>query len=634
MPTIPQNRQITASLFIARPDGSTFVDVSDYLKSCSIELGSIDQVGTGNQGGDSVVRSMNFTLQNQRAQIPVWDETTAKDETYVVGDSADVVGDENDGAEKLINLLFDTSESLKGNTFHPKDKKSDWNLFDNDSDGTDEWTPLLWPMREVVFRVAVQEQGEPTQESGTTQKVNESVGTGDGSTTTFNLDWGPVLPDSETVYLDGSETTNYTIDYNAIPTTITFDSAPATDVAITADYTYFRTMFEGYLGDSIKGSKDASTVQCQARDYAKRLQTAYVELSTEYGSESGTAAETVIQNIIDDNVTNPPTLQVPSSPGFLIEAYKIKFQSTWDAIQEVVSQFGWFLGYRLDKTNNTFKLYLEEPPRSNTTGDYILTAEDDFYTFDIDINDADVRNAIKVSYIDSSTGEKESVTVENTNSINEYGRRPMEIGEKSTSLIDTSTEATDLANAALNDLAQLTGLEALDLPLFPQIDLYDSFDIEDRRISTETEFVGIDSVRHEFDFSTNGKFRTMVQGSQQITGAHTRWLKMETRPGSSGNPTGASNVTNRDVIPKPEIINYQSIYKGFYIKLKKPNYKGWGGFEIHVSTSGSGFTPDSSTLEAKGQSSYFEITGLDPATTYYVKVISYDIDNEKSEAVY
>jgi hypothetical protein len=58
----------------------------------------------------------------------------------------------------------------------------------------------------------------------------EAVGTGDGTTVAFDLDHTPLSID--TVYLDGVETTAYASD----GATITFDTAPTTDVVITADY--------------------------------------------------------------------------------------------------------------------------------------------------------------------------------------------------------------------------------------------------------------------------------------------------------------------------------------------------------------------------------------------------------------
>ena len=65
--------------------------------------------------------------------------------------------------------------------------------------------------------------------------VGEKVGTGDGIRRTFALTYPPIVPGSETIYLDGEPTTAYMLD----PETgeLVFDEAPDVGVAITADYT-------------------------------------------------------------------------------------------------------------------------------------------------------------------------------------------------------------------------------------------------------------------------------------------------------------------------------------------------------------------------------------------------------------
>jgi len=70
--------------------------------------------------------------------------------------------------------------------------------------------------------------------------TGENVGTGDGTTTVFYLDHSPVIPDSETIYIDGGTQTrdvDYTIDYDTGK--ITFTEAPSDGSSITADYSYY-----------------------------------------------------------------------------------------------------------------------------------------------------------------------------------------------------------------------------------------------------------------------------------------------------------------------------------------------------------------------------------------------------------
>ena len=69
--------------------------------------------------------------------------------------------------------------------------------------------------------------------------LTEIVGTGHG-VTTFTLDYPPVVSGSETVYLDGVATTAYSINYETGE--ITFDTAPALGMKITADYQIYSTI--------------------------------------------------------------------------------------------------------------------------------------------------------------------------------------------------------------------------------------------------------------------------------------------------------------------------------------------------------------------------------------------------------
>jgi hypothetical protein len=62
----------------------------------------------------------------------------------------------------------------------------------------------------------------------------EVVGVGDGTATTFSLDWYPIKPDSLVVRVDSVEVSNYTIDEET--GVIVFAAAPAAAASITADY--------------------------------------------------------------------------------------------------------------------------------------------------------------------------------------------------------------------------------------------------------------------------------------------------------------------------------------------------------------------------------------------------------------
>lgn len=66
---------------------------------------------------------------------------------------------------------------------------------------------------------------------------DEAVGTGDNSTVAFALDNTPSPATSLTMYSDAVED-DLTTDYSLSTATVTYVTAPGTDVALTADYTY------------------------------------------------------------------------------------------------------------------------------------------------------------------------------------------------------------------------------------------------------------------------------------------------------------------------------------------------------------------------------------------------------------
>ncbi len=100
-------------------------------------------------------------------------------------------------------------------------------------------------------------------------------------------------------------------------------------------------------------------------------------------------------------------------------------------------------------------------------------------------------------------------------------------------------------------------------------------------------------------------------------------------------PSASITLVGKEGPPSnPIIASYKGILKGISITMVKPSEPDWAGFEIHISDTSSGFTPSDSTLAAQGKQTHFEVTGLEPLTTYYVKVISYDTSGNKSNPVY
>lgn len=318
-------------------------------------------------------------------------------------------------------------------------------------------------------------------------------------------------------------------------------------VAITApgvEPSSWVTLFHGLLGDSISYSD--TTVDLTCRDMAKLLGDCYIEEVQQYGSDEGAPLETVLQQIIDANLgVGEALVYCPVSPGFMVTPYQVEHKSVWDAIQEAVGQAGCFIGYRWDPNTTQYRLTLLEVPRDKdaSTADFALTWTDDIYVEQLDISDKDIRNVVKVTWRDKVTGQRRSVTVADELSIAQFRRRAMQIEEADTSLIDTEAEARRLADAALADLSQLTSTNRIEMPLLPELDIMHGITVTNPRMSEDQTFYGVESVRHTIDYGSN-KFRTEVIASGRVIGGHNRWLRMQTRPGSPGEPDYPLPITD------------------------------------------------------------------------------------------
>jgi hypothetical protein len=504
----PSCRSISSDFQIGRTDGMTWVQLEEYVSSLTIELGSIEGVGTGSSGTDGVARQLTFSLKN----FNDWN-------------------------------------------FAPQDRESRWNSINGS------YVPLVWPGREVYVRNAVTNLGVAPLEN----------------------DWV--------------------------------------------------TMFHGILGDSIKPEPENGQITCQCRDLSKLLQDNYIKTTRTYGSESGVPAETVIQQILNDNLgTGIVILHCPVPTAFMVTPYQVEYQSVWDAIQQVAVQFGWWLGYRWNTTTREFRLTLLEPPRNKTIADYEFNYMDDIYVEELEISDKDIRNDITVVYTNKETGKRENVNVYDQASINEYGRRAMTIEEKDASLIDTQNEALAMANAALHDLKDIIGTVRIVIPYYPQMDIFSTLTLDNPKVSSTVDFYAVQSIRHNLDWKNND-FTTEIIASGKVVGAHTRWMQMETRPGSPGRvlplPSSSAEVPNvSDIVLDEDTYRLKdgTILSDVIVNFSEPDYKYIRYFNVYYDIADSGTW----RLAGIAYQSGYKIKALPNLTTIKVKITTLSLYNQES----
>lgn len=257
-------------------------------------------------------------------------------------------------------------------------------------------------------------------------------------------------------------------------------------------------IFQGTI-DTVDWASDIITIECV--DQGALLIDTYIEEEAAYNTPDGSSTvEAAMQLIINNNVTGPPTLYTPVTPGWTIGPWKQRRESVLQALQSLADQIGWVVKYKWDPITEAYRLTLSDPLRDQTRYDAVITTHDYTEISRIAQSLTNVRNVIRITFSDSaqvtgrdangnSTYERKSITRENASSIASYGRRFMEISESATSNIDTTAEANNMGDAILRDLKQPEVTMDLDLPYW-EIEVGDRllFEANNRTFDSERTF--------------------------------------------------------------------------------------------------------------------------------------------------
>src|SRR5690606_33956737 len=186
-----------------------------------------------------------------------------------------------------------------------------------------------------------------------------------------------------------------------------------------------------------------------------------------------------------------------------------------------------------------------------------------------------------------------------------------------------------LANAALHDLKDLTGVVRLTLPFMPELDVFAGITVSDPRISSTVDFYGVESVRHILDFD-NGQFRTEAVCSTRVVGGKRKWLRMQTRPGHKPSIPPESVGSGSATMPAPTGIEWESSPGGITIYVPKQPVHAlrWSLTEVHISDT-NGVVPDDTTLVASNLATEFTIAPLEGGQTVYIRAAYVDVDGRR-----
>lgn len=340
---------------------------------------------------------------------------------------------------------------------------------------------------------------------------------------------------------------------------------------------------------------------------------------------SGEAVEDVMQRIINDNWPSgtAPTLYVPTSPSWNIKSFIQERESIMDAVRDLANQIGWDIRYKWRSGTSQFELTLFEPQRSKTTPDRTLSGSS-YLTIDaVRIDISMIRNVVRVWYDDSADLDmsgnalRKSVSVSSSASITDYGRRFMEVSEDATKGIDTSTEATRLANGILSDLATPEAEVAINDLYLPIVELGDLYRFSSNGRTWDADLdVAVVGYQHTIQ---NGEARTSITCRGKPAGLGKKWFQIQGW-GKYGPPIHKTVNFGTNTQTASNALTVTSTVAGAQLLWNQSPIRNttFEGYEVHLSTS-SGFTPSSSTFKGFSSGTRYEITGLLPGTTYYLK---------------
>jgi hypothetical protein len=342
---------------------------------------------------------------------------------------------------------------------------------------------------------------------------------------------------------------------------------------------------------------------------------------------SGVAVEKIIQALVTDS-GSAVVVNVPSSPSWNLTPYIQKREPTLDAISTLAQQIGWDFRAWFVTSDFTFQFFAPDRSASVAVHSFGPSDYESIPTLHQDL--ASVANHWRVWYSDKAdldpqgNPKRKKIEVSDSTSITAYGRRFAEIAESSTSQIDTSTEATTLANAALSDTKDVYINQAVELiGGFPWAELGDYYEFTaNGRHYDSAQNLAAYAIEHSWE---EGSMRTRLLCRGKPSLGVASWAKVQVHP--EVEPPRKEQLFESATGPQLTVVE---VVGGVQMRVTgNPDKSALGQYyEFHLSQS-SGFTPSSSTLRSKGTETRFTATNLTPGDTYYGKFVPYTLDNGK-----
>lgn len=317
---------------------------------------------------------------------------------------------------------------------------------------------------------------------------------------------------------------------------------------------------------------------------------------------------------------------VGQAPGFVVRPFTQSGESLLTALQTLADLIGWSMRYRWDNTSGQFRLNLYDPARTSTSIAQTI-GPNKYRAIEQFERDGDgIRNKIEVRYYDQSVSSDPnsnappmSVVVSNAESVASYGPLYAAVAEGQGAQINTSAEATTMANAILSDLAQPPINTQMQTELFWWPQLTDVLALSKDNLHFDSDLVAaVNSIQH--DFKQGGDSTTTLGLRQKPSSGHARWFNKLVAGGRNGGPIKrVAPLAPRDIEVTPTLAGARVSYSMPSSKTFRYDFT-----ELHGSLD-SHFVPDSSTLLDCGRSGVFLLSGLVPGSTYYIRLRHVDV---------
>ncbi len=213
------------------------------------------------------------------------------------------------------------------------------------------------------------------------------------------------------------------------------------------------------------------------------------------------------------------------------------------------------------------------------------------------------------------------VTAEDATSQGIYGKMTAQVFLGSADAIDTREEAQSLADGILSDLADPQANYAVTVPFLPYVELHDIVAVRPDAQSLDTA-LGFAVVGWSHSFRADGVTTAIQLRGKSPSGRGRRWLGVMVGTGvSSSLPTtytgpAVQGGTVGHGVPRGIAVDWQA--------RRRRRSNSFDMAEVHVSTVGTGFVVDETTIRRIVRGNGGEITGLTPETQHFVKYVPID----------